>query len=318
MNKKMIISVLLVLIIIILGIIFIPKWKGKNIDMNEIKENIKNKDTSFDFSNRYVILNNGIKMPIIGLGTWTFTNKEAEEAVYIAIKNGYRLIDTAQYYGDEIGVGKGVRKAIEEGIVKREDIFVTSKIYASTDHNKAIEKSLNNLDLDYIDLLLIHQPGFDDKDLYQTMEKYYKEGKLKAIGISNYYTKEAIDEVLSYAEIVPAVIQNENHIYYQNNELQEYVKQYGIIIESWYPFGGRGHTSENFNNEVIKELAKKYNKTSAQIILRLQLQAGYIAIPGSRNPDHIKENISIFDFELSDEDMKKIYNINENRRYENW
>ena len=317
MNKKIIISVLLVLIIIILGIIFIPKWKGKNIDMNEIKENIKNKDTSFDFSNRYVILNNGIKMPIIGLGTWTFTNEEAEEAVYIAIKNGYRLIDTAQYYGDEIGVGKGVRKAIDEGIVKREDIFVTSKIYASTDHNKAIEKSLNNLDLDYIDLLLIHQPGFDDKGLYQTMEKYYKEGKLKAIGISNYYTKEAIDEVLSYAEIVPAVIQNENHIYYQNNELQEYVKQYGIIIESWYPFGGRGHTSENFNNEVIKELAEKYNKTSAQIILRLQLLAGYIAIPGSRNPDHIKENISTFDFELSDEDMKKIYNINENRRYEN-
>ena len=318
MNKKIIISIILILILIILVIIFIPKWKGKNIDMNEIKENIKNKDTSFDFSNKYVTLNNGIKMPIIGLGTWTFTNEEAEEAVYIAIKNGYRLIDTAQYYGDEIGVGKGVRKAIDEGIVKREDIFVTSKIYASTDHNKAIEKSLNNLDLDYIDLLLIHQPGFDDKGLYQTMEKYYKEGKLKAIGISNYYTREAIDEVLNYAEIVPAVIQNENHIYYQNNELQEYVKQYGIIIESWYPFGGRGHTDENFNNETIVKIAKKYNKTSAQIILRWQLQAGYIAIPGSKNPDHIKENISIFDFELSDEDMKHIYNINENRRYENW
>lgn len=318
MNKKIIITILLILIIIILGIIFIPKWKGKNIDMNEIKENIKNKDTSFDFSNKYVILNNGIKMPIIGLGTWTFTNEEAEEAVYIAIKNGYRLIDTAQYYGDEVGVGKGVRKAISEGIVKREDIFVTSKIYASTDHNKAIEKSLSNLDLDYIDLLLIHQPGFDDKGLYQTMEKYYKEGKLKAIGISNYYTKEAIDEVLSYAEIVPTVIQNENHIYYQNNELQDYVKQYGIIIESWYPFGGRGHTDENFNNETIVKIAKKYNKTSAQIILRWQLQAGYIVIPGSKNPDHIKENISIFDFELSDEDMKEIDNINEKRRYENW
>ena len=318
MNKKIIISIILILILIILAILFIPKWKGKSADMNEIKESIKNKDASFDFSNKYVILNNGIKMPIIGLGTWTFTNEEAEEAVYIAIKNGYRLIDTAQYYGDEIGVGKGVRKAIDEGIVKREDIFVTSKIYASTDHNKAIEKSLNNLDLDYIDLLLIHQPGFDDKGLYQTMEKYYKEGKLKAIGISNYYTKEAIDEVLSYAEIVPAVIQNENHIYYQNNELQEYVKQYGIIIESWYPFGGRGHTDENFNNETIIKIAKKYNKTSAQIILRWQLQAGYIAIPGSKNSDHIKENISIFDFELSDEDMKEIYNINEKRRYENW
>ena len=318
MNKKIIISIILILILIILAILFIPKWKGKSADMNEIKENIKNKDTPFDFSNKYVTLNNGIKMPIIGLGTWTFTNEEAEEAVYIAIKNGYRLIDTAQYYGDEIGVGKGVRKAIDEGIVKREDIFVTSKIYASTDHNKAIEKSLNNLDLEYIDLLLIHQPGFDDKGLYQTMEKYYKEGKLKAIGISNYYTKEAIDEVLSYAEIVPAVIQNENHIYYQNNELQEYVKQYGIIIESWYPFGGRGHTDENFNNETIVKIAKKYNKTSAQIILRWQLQAGYITIPGSKNPDHIKENISIFDFELSAEDMKQIYNINENRRYENW
>ena len=140
MNKKIIISIILILILIILVIIFIPKWKGKNIDMNEIKENIKNKNTSFDFDNRYVTLNNGIKMPIIGLGTWTFTNEEAEEAVYIAIKNGYRLIDTAQYYGDEVGVGKGVRKAISEGIVKREDVFVTSKIYASTDHNKAIEK----------------------------------------------------------------------------------------------------------------------------------------------------------------------------------
>jgi diketogulonate reductase-like aldo/keto reductase len=299
-------------------LLVINNKKGKSIDMEETKNKVINTNTSFDFNNRYVTLNNGVKMPIIGLGTWTFTNEEAEEAVYIAIKNGYRLIDTAQYYGDEVGVGKGVRKAIDEGIVKREDIFVTSKIYASTDHNKAIEKSLNNLDLDYIDLLLIHQPGFDDKGLYQAMENYYKEGKLKAIGISNYYTKEAIDEVLSYAEIVPAVIQNENHIYYQNNELQEYVKQYGIIIESWYPFGGRGHTDENFNNETIVKIAKKYNKTSAQIILRWQLQAGYIAIPGSKNPDHIKENISIFDFELSDEDMKEIYNINENRRYENW
>lgn len=265
-----------------------------------------------------LLINNGVKMPIIGLGIWTFTNEEAEDAVYIAIKNGYRLIDTAAYYGDEVGVGKGVRKAIKEGIVKREDIFVTSKIYASTDHNKAIEKSLNNLDLEYIDLLLIHQPGYDDEGLYHAMEKYYKDGKLKSIGISNYYTKEVVDEVLSYANIIPAVIQNENHIYYQNNKLQEYVRKYGIIIESWYPFGGRGHTDENFNNKTIVELAKKYHKTAAQIILRWQLQAGYIVIPGSKNPDHIKENISIFDFELSEDDMRDIYNINKNIRYENW
>ena len=318
MRNKLIVALIILIVVTISMLLIINNKKGKIIDMEENKNKVNNTNTTFDFENRYVTLNNEIKMPIIGLGTWTFTNEEAEEAVYIAIKNGYRLIDTAQYYGDEVGVGKGVRKAINEGIVKREDVFVTSKIYASTDHSKAIEKSLNSLDLDYIDLLLIHQPGFDDKGLYQTMEKYYKEGKLKSIGISNYYSKEAVDEVLDFAEIVPAVIQNENHIYYQNKKLQEYVKQYGIIIESWYPFGGRGHTEEIFNNEIIIKLAKKYNKTPAQIILRWQLQAGYIAIPGSKNPEHIKENISIFDFELSDDDMKEIYNINENRRYENW
>ena len=141
--------------------------------------------------------------------------------------------------------------------------------------------------------------------------------KEKSIGISNYYTKEEIDEVLSYATITPAVIQNENHIYYQNTELQDYVSQYGIIIESWYPFGGRGHTSENFNNETIKKIAEKYNKTSAQIILRWQLQAGYIVISGSSNPDHIAENYDIFNFELSEEDMNNIADINISQRYEN-
>lgn len=141
--------------------------------------------------------------------------------------------------------------------------------------------------------------------------------KEKSIGISNYYTKEEIDEVLSYATITPAVIQNENHIYYQNTELQDYVSQYGIIIESWYPFGGRGHTSENFNNETIKKIAEKYNKTSAQIILRWQLQSGYIVIPGSSNPDHIAENYDIFNFELSEEDMNNIADINISQRYEN-
>ena len=289
------------------------KDQSKENDINTMQT-----DVNFNFNTKTVKLNNGYTMPIIGLGTWTLSNEQAEECVYEAIKDGYRLIDTAQYYGDEVGVGRRIRKAIGEGLIKREDVFVTSKIYASRDHNAAIEKTLNNLDIEYVDLLLIHQPGFDDKGLYQAMENYYKQGKLKAIGISNYYTKEAVDEVLCYAEIIPSVIQNENHIYYQNTELQEYVKQYGIIIESWYPFGGRGHTDENFNNEVIKELAKKYNKTSAQIILRWHLQAGYIVIPGSSNLSHIAENFNIFDFELSQEDMNKIKNINKNQRYENW
>ena len=330
--KQKLLMLIFLLVIVVLLILFIQngrKSNGKNnLNPNKLSENInqvkeENMDftqinSNFNFNTKTVKLNNGYTMPILGLGTWTLTNEQAEECVYEAIKKGYRLIDTAQYYGDEVGVGKGVKKAISEGIVKREDVFVTSKIYDSTDHNAAIEKTLSNLDIEYVDLLLIHQPGFDDKGLYKAMENYYKKGKLKAIGISNYYTKEAVDEVLSYAEIVPSVIQNENHIYYQNTELKEYVKKYGIIIESWYPFGGRGHTSENFNNKIIKELAEKYNKTSAQIILRWQLQAEYIAIPGSSNLSHIAENYNIFDFELSQDDMNKIKNINKNQRYENW
>ena len=230
------------------------------------------------------------------------------------------VIDTAQYYGNEYGVGEGLRRAIDDGIVTREEVFITTKIMPSSYNNayNSIDESLERLGVDYIDLLLIHQPGSNDEEVYKAMEQGVYDGKVKSIGISNYYTKEEIDEVLSYATIVPAVIQNENHIYYQNTDLKEYVSQYGIIIESWYPFGGRGHTSENFNNEVIKDIATKYNKTSAQIILRWQLQAGYIVIPGSSNPDHILENYSIFDFSLNEEDMKNIADINKNQRYENW
>ena len=296
----------------------------------ESTENINNEDntdkthnnlnSTFNITEKTAKLNNGIKMPILGLGTWTLSNDEAEESVYTAIKVGFRLIDTAEYYGNELGVGKGVKKSIEEGIIKREDIFITSKIMpgAYSNPDSAIEESLKKLDVDYIDLMLIHQPGSNDEKVYKSMEKYYSNGNLKAIGISNYYTENAVNKVLSYASITPAIIQNENHIYYQNNELRDYVKGYGIIIESWYPFGGRGHTSENFNNEIIVSLANKYKKTSAQIILRWHLQAGYIVIPGSKNPEHIKENYNIFDFELSLEDMDKIYNINKNRRYEYW
>lgn len=321
MSKKVIIIIIIVSIIIIaliisLVLIFTIK---KNNDKDN-KDNIINTNTSFDLVNKTVTLNNGIKMPILGLGTWTLTNDEAEEAVYVAIKAGYRLIDTAEYYGDELGVGNGVKKAINEGIIKRDDVFITTKIMPGAYSNPdiAIEDSLKTLDVNYIDLMLIHQPGSNDEKVYKSMEKYYKEGKLKSIGISNYYTKSAVDNVLSYASVTPAIIQNENHIYYQNNELKDYVKQYGIVIESWYPFGGRGHTSENFNNEIIAKLANKYKKTSAQIILRWQIQAGYIVIPGSKNSEHIKENYNIFNFELTLEDMNEIYNINKNKRYENW
>ena len=274
----------------------------------------------FDFEKQTVRLNSGYEMPIIGLGTWTLSNDEAENSVYHALKSGMRLIDTARYYGNEVGVGRGLQKAIDEGIVTREDVFITSKIYGGNYERAGgmIDDALKDLNVDYIDLLLIHQPGYDDEGVYKAMEEAVAAGKLRSIGISNYYTKEQVDEVLSFATIVPAVIQNENHLYYQNTELREYVSQYGIVVESWYPFGGRGHTSEHFGNEVIKELAEKYGKTSAQIILRWQLQAGFIAIPGSSNPDHIAENYDVLDFELSKEDMKRIQELDKQERYENW
>ena len=276
--------------------------------------------SEFDFDSKTVKLNSGYEMPILGLGTWTLSNEEAENSVYHALKDGYRLIDTARYYQCETGVGKGIKKAVDEGIVKREDVFVTSKIMPG-DYERAaqgINDSLHDLGLEYIDLMLIHQPGSNDEAVYKAMEQAVRDGKVRSIGISNYYTPEAFDEVMSYAQILPAVIQNENHIYYQNTALQEYVRKYGVVVESWYPFGGRGHTSENFNNETVTEIAKSHGKTSAQIILRWHLQAGYIAIPGSSNPDHIAENYRIFDFELTDDEMRQIAAVNKNQRYENW
>ena len=274
----------------------------------------------FDFGKRTVLLNSGYEMPIIGLGTWTLNDDEAENSVYHALKSGMRLIDTARYYGNETGVGRGLQKAIDEGIVTREEVFITTKIYGGNyeQAGKIIDNALKDLNVDYIDLLLIHQPGYDDEGVYKAMEEAVETGKIRSIGISNYYTKEQVDEVLSFATIVPAVIQNENHLYYQNTELREYVSRYGIVVESWYPFGGRGHTLEHFNNEVIQKLAEKYGKSSAQIILRWQLQAGFIAIPGSSNPDHIAENYDIFDFELTDDEIQRIHALDRHARYENW
>ena len=181
-----------------------------------------------------------------------------------------------------------------------------------------IDAALSDLDVDYIDLMLIHQPGVDDAGVYKAMEEAVENGKLHSIGISNYYTKEQVDEVLTFAEITPAVIQNENHLYYQNSELRDYAEQYGIMIESWYPFGGRGHTQEHFSDPVITAIAASHGKTPAQVILRWHLQAGFIAIPGSSNPDHIAENYDIFDFELSDEEMARISALDRHTRYENW
>lgn len=273
-----------------------------------------------DFFVENIKLNSGYEMPVLGLGTWTLDDNQAEKSVYHALKTGYRLIDTARYYGNEIGVGRGVKKAIEEKICSRENIFVTSKImpgnYDRAD--SAIENSLADLNIGYIDLMLIHQPGANDEQAYKSLEKAVKNKKIRSIGISNYYTPEDFDRIKNISEIVPAVVQNENHIFYQNSELQNYLKKFGTVIESWYPLGGRGNTHKVLKNSVVEEIANAHKKTSAQIILRWQIQAGYIVIPGSKNPAHIEENFNIFDFELSADDMKKISALNQNHRFENW
>ncbi len=303
-----------VLFMFVLGLLLLSGCK-RAAEETIIQEEIKKEDIDM-----YVTLNDGNQMPILGLGTWTLKGQTCEDSVYHALKTGYRLIDTARYYGNEKDVGRGIQRAIKEGFVKREEIFVTSKIMPS-DYDRAykgIEDSLKDLGLDYLDLILIHQPGYDDESVYRAMEEALKNGLVKSIGISNYYSKEQVDEVLSYAKVLPAVIQNENHIYYQNNELREYVKTKGIVIESWYPFGGRGHTAENFENETIVKIAQETGKSSAQVILRWQIQEGYIVIPGSSNPDHIEENFDIFDFSLSEEQMKEIEAVDKQSRYENW
>ena len=286
---------------------------GSNSNSNDTGE-IKN------FNVPSVTLNSGYKMPVLGLGTWTQNNSTAENSVYLAIKEGYRLIDTARYYGNESGVGKGIKRAIDEGIITRDEIFVTTKIMPGNYSNpdSAIDDSLNSLGLEYIDLMLIHQPGYNDENVYKALENGVKSGKLKSIGISNYYTPEDFERINKISEITPAVVQNENHIYYQNTDLQKYLERYGTVVESWYPFGGRGNTQEVFNNETITKIAKSHGKTSAQIILRWQIQAGYVVIPGSQNPSHIAENFDIFDFELTQNEMNEISNLNQNRRFENW
>ena len=268
-----------------------------------------------------VKLNSGYSMPTLGLGTWTLTDKVCEDAVYAAIKSGYRLIDTAKYYGNESEVGKAVARAISDGICKREEIFVTTKLVPwSNNPDRDIEDSLKQLGLSYIDLCLLHQHGSASGDdaVYKAMIRAVKDGKIRSIGISNFYTEKTVSHFINDFEIPPAVIQNENHLKYQNNALRDWAAKKGIFIESYYPFGGRGHTKEHLQNETVLEIARARGKSAAQIIVRWHLQSGYITIPGSSNPDHIAENFDVWDFELTENEMKKLNALDIGRRYENW
>ena len=294
----------------------IPQKTPVSEDALEEKQEMQTAE--FDLTAKTVLLSSGHEMPILGIGTFRLSQSEAENSVYWALRDGYRLIDTAHIYGNEEGVGRGIRRAVEEGFVTREEIFVTTKMWTSDFDNgdAAINESLRRLGLDYIDLMILHhsQPA-NDVTAYQAMEKAVEDGRLRSIGLSNYYEPEDFDRVVSQTSILPAVLQNETHPYHQSREMKEHIAQYGTVMESWFPLGGRGNTQTLFSDETISSLADKYGKTSAQIILRWHLQAGNIAIPGSSSEDHILENFTIFDFELSDEDMKLLTDIDKNRRF---
>ena len=277
--------------------------------------------SAFDLENGIVRLNNGIEMPILGIGTFSLSDSEAEESVYWALKDGYRLIDTARIYGDEPGVGRAIRRAIDEGFVTREEIFVTTKMWTSDYDNgdAAINASLERLGLDYIDLMILHHSHPEnDVAAYQAMENAVADGCLRSIGLSNYYEPEDFDRLVNATSILPAVLQNETHPYHQSTEMKEHIAQYGTVMESWFPLGGRGHTQRLFNDPVIAQIAAAHGKTSAQIILRWHLQAGNIAIPGSHNEDHIHENFDIWGFSLTDKEMEQLTALNQNERLGNW
>ena len=254
-------------------------------------------------------LSNQVQIPAVGIGTFMMTPDQAEQAVVDALACGYRMIDTAQAYMNERAVGRGVKRSG----VAREDIFISTKIWASQYLTEGtVEKSLELLGTDYIDLMFIHQPAGDFMAGYRKLEKAYKEGKIKAIGISN-FQGEKLKKLLEECEIKPHVIQMEAHPYYRDEETIAALAPCGCCVMAWYPLGHGDHAL--LEEPVVKELAEKYGKSTAQVILRWHTQVGNIVIPGSTNPEHIKANLDIFDFELTDEEMKKMAGLNKNVRY---
>lgn len=251
----------------------------------------------------YVTLNNGIKMPILGYGVYQVTPEECERCVLDAISVGYRSIDTAQAYANEEGVGAAIAKC---GVL-REELFITTKVWITNagyeKAKKSIDESLRKLQSDYIDLILIHQPFGDYYGTYRAMEEAYKAGKLRAIGVSNFYPDRYID-IAHFAEVKPAVNQVETHVFQQQKTAKEYMEKYGTQIESWGPFAeGK---NDFFKNPVLTEIGAAHGKSAAQTALRFLIQSGVVVIPKSTHKERMEENLNVFDFVLTDEEIQKI------------
>lgn len=251
----------------------------------------------------YVTLSNGVKMPILGYGVYQVSQEECECCVLDALEVGYRSIDTAQSYFNEEQVGNAIKKSS----VAREDIFLTSKVwvehYGYDECRKSVEESLRKLQTDYIDLMLLHQPFADYYGAYRALEDLYREGKLRAIGVSNFYPDRLVD-IASFTEIRPMVNQVETHPLNQQAEAKQWMEKYGVQIEAWAPFGeGRG---DLFENEVLKTIGAKYGKSPAQVMLRWNIQRNVVVLPKSVHKERMMENLNVFDFTLSEEDMSKI------------
>lgn len=316
-KKKLIISILVIILIsgVAIGIYSLVTKKGERaMNQDKITENQNTQEeATFNFETKTVTLNSGYEMPLNGIGTYSLTGDVCYVSIMSALESGVRLIDTAYMYNNEEEIGR----AIKDSNIDRKELFITTKLYPNQYSNpeEAIEMALEKLDVEYIDLLLLHHPGTNDVEAYQVMEEYVRKGKIRSIGLSNWYIEE-LEEFIPQITIMPAVVQNEIHPYYQELEVVPYVQSLGIVMEGWYPFGGRGHTSELFNDETIVEIANNHQVSSAQVILRWNLQRGIVVIPGSSNPEHIKENTEIYHFTLTDEEMQKIEELNRDEKHD--
>ena len=257
----------------------------------------------------YITLNNGLQCPVIGIGTFMLSPADAQNSVREALNMGYSLVDTANAYVNERAVGRGIR----ESGADRGEVFLSTKLWPSEYENpNAVDETLERLGVNYVDLLYIHQPAGNWLEGYRQLEKAYKEGKAKSIGISN-FEGEYIVELKTKWEIAPQFIQVEAHPYYTQKELRETLDQYGIRLMSWYPLG---HGDKSLMEEpVFAELGEKYGKSPAQVILRWHTQMGFVVIPGSKNVDHIRDNLDILDFALTGDEMNEIAGLDKNERY---